>query len=151
MIDEHDDVQSIPDAAEPVLSPTPSEAPPGATEKLHWTNETAEADYTAHFAKAEDIGDYAEFRKDIDDFESGVEFSDDRRRDFQHKIKQATAEAAAAADGLEPPADRGPEFVSREEAQQAIEQATNFARAQQRFESYFDPNRRDLIGQTESV
>jgi hypothetical protein len=52
MSDEQDALQSIPDAAEPVPSPAPSEAPPGGTEKLHWTNENAEADYTAHFAKA---------------------------------------------------------------------------------------------------
>jgi hypothetical protein len=96
--DEQEFQQSLPDAAESAPSPPPSEAPSGRAEKLHWTNEDATTDYAKHFAKSEDIGDYAEFRKDIDDYQAGVEFSDDRRRDFQHKIKQATAEAAAAAD-----------------------------------------------------
>jgi hypothetical protein len=34
MSDEQDALQSIPDAAEPVPSPAPSEAPPGGTEKI---------------------------------------------------------------------------------------------------------------------
>jgi hypothetical protein len=151
MSDEQEIQQSIPDAAEPAPAP-PSEAPSGGTEKLHWTNTDAETGYAKHFAKGEDISDYAEFRKDIDDYEAGVEFSDYRRGNFQHKIKQATAEAAAAADGLEPPADLGPGYVSREEAAQAIERATNFARAQARFEAAFpDPEYRTMMGDTISL
>jgi hypothetical protein len=39
--------------------------------------------------------------------------------------------------------------VSREEAAQAIEHATNYAKAQTRFETYFpDPEVRSMIGQT---
>jgi hypothetical protein len=144
MNDEQDVPQSVPDAAAP--APAPSEAP------LHWTKEGAETDYAKHFAKDEDIGSYAEYRKDIDDFTDGVDFSEDRRRDFQHRIKQATAEAAAAADGLEAPPDLGPGYVSREEAAQAVEQATNFARAQTRMEAYFpDADVRRHIGETISL
>jgi hypothetical protein len=95
---------------------------------------------------------YVEFHKDMADCSEGVDFSDDRRRDFQHRIRQATAEAAAAADGLEPPPDRGPDYVSREEAQQAIEQATNFAKAQARFEAAFpDAEYRNMMGETISL
>jgi hypothetical protein len=146
--------QSIPDAAPPSAEPAPSEAqaPAPSEASLHWTKDDAETDYAKHFAKEENIESYAEFRKDIDDFSDGVEFSDDRRSNFQHKIRQATAEAAAAADGLEAPPDLGPGYVSREEAQQAIEQASNFARAQTRMETYFpDPEVRRMIGETISL
>jgi hypothetical protein len=150
MTDEQEVQQAIPDAAVPAPSEAPAPAPSEAP--LHWTKEGAEEAYAAHFAKDEDISNYAEFRKDIDDFTDGVEFSDDRRRDFQHKIRQATAEAAAAADGLEAPPDLGPGYVSREEATQAVEQATNFARAQTRMETYFpDPEVRRHIGETISL
>jgi hypothetical protein len=152
MIDDQDIPQSLPDAAEPAPAPPPSEAPSGGTGKLHWTNADAEVEYAKHFAKDEDISNYRDFRKDIDDYEAGVEFSDDRRRDFQHKIKQATAEAAAAADGLEPPPDLGPGYISREEAAQAIEQATSFAKAQARFEAAFpDAEYRNMMGETISL
>jgi hypothetical protein len=151
MSDEQEIPQSIPDAEPLPAAPAPSEAPAPAPSEapLHWTKESAETDYAKHFAKDEDISNYREFRKDIDDYSDGVEFSDDRRRDFQHRIKQATREASAAADGLAVPPDLGPGYVSREEAQQAVEQASNFARAQTRMETYFpDPEVRRHIGET---
>ena len=147
MTDEQEVQQSIPDAAPaPSPAPAPSEAP------LHWTHDDAENEYAKHFAKDETADRYVEFHKDITDYMDGVEFSDDRRRDFQHRIKQATAEAAAAADGLEAPPDRGPGYVSFEEAVQAVEQASNFARAQTRMQAYFpDPEVRQMIGETISL
>ena len=147
MTDEQEVQQSIPDAAPaPSPAPAPSEAP------LHWTHDDAENEYAKHFAKDETADRYVEFHKDITDYMDGVEFSDDRRINFQHRIKQATAEASAAADNLEAPPDRGPGYVSLEEAAQAVEQASNFARAQTRMQAYFpDAEIRRQIGETISL
>ena len=74
MSDEQEIPQSIPDAEPLPAAPAPSEAPAPAPSEapLHWTKESAETDYAKHFVKDEDISNYREFRKDIDDYSDGV-------------------------------------------------------------------------------
>jgi len=92
MSDEQEIPQSVPDAAPaPSPAPAPSEAP------LHWTHDDAENEYAKHFAKDETADRYVEFHKDITDYMDGVEFSDDRRRDFQHRITEVEGSVSKTA------------------------------------------------------
>lgn len=148
MSDEQEVPQSIPDAGTPAPSSEPAAPPP----PLHWTNEDSTTQYAEHFAKGEDVEDYARYRQGVEDFEAGT-LSNDRKAHLQRQILDATEEAARAADGLssepdEQPFYPGEDYISRAEADRAVAQA----KAQQRMEVYFpDPAMRQEIGQTISL